>query len=209
MTTNKIGGYSLIVGSIVLFLSGMVASGRVENSLEILGFTLIICAVFAFTDHLRGDSDNGLLRLAPILVLIGFTAFAYSAAVDTTVMHQNVESVNAVKGVSSALGSAMGAIGFLGMVCITALLLNRNDFTSNVFYRAFTGLALLAFTMMSALHIAIPYLFEGRDSATVAGVPGDGNMAIAMGALIAIWMSSMVIITLWSIWTGVILSRKS
>ena len=211
MATNKLAGYSLVLASILLFVSGLPGMDGTHqgNILTVVGFTGIIFGAITLCDYLQktGEGDNGWLKLIPVLAIVGWPATALSAGIDNFEEHANLESVNAVSMLSGSLFLSVGALGWLGNLGIQWILIKRTDFSKNMIYRGLTLLGALSSIGFIIATQSTLFLMEGFDRATAAGGAGSGNMSAGW-----VWMKflpGLVITTLWSLATGIILSKKS
>jgi hypothetical protein len=144
VTTSRLGGYSLILASVSLFLGNMIpGSGNLEhleNTLSMSGFIGVIFGIFAFSEHLRNNQDNSFLRLAPILAFGGWTASAFGAGISNIEEHVNVESTKAGSMLSGSLFISVGSVGFWVTLIVQSVVFNRPDFSVNVIYKVRTTL---------------------------------------------------------------------
>ena len=96
MTTSRLGAYSFIVSSILLFISGFLPGDieKVGNILSIFGFCGIIYSTYALCAYFRKeDKDNALLTLVPILAIVGWSANAFGSALRIPLNDTNIETL--------------------------------------------------------------------------------------------------------------------
>ena len=211
MTTTRLGSYSFIISAIILFIAGFLPDGleKLGIVLSIFGFSGIAYSTYAICHYFRkADNDNALLTLVPILAIIGWSANAFGNAIRMPLSDTNIESVNAVASMGGALSSTGGLPGFISMGLIGFYIFRKTDFSSNNIYKIVTILFVIASIAMLILVSVFPLLVDGREAATAVGNPGNVNLPIAGSIIGVIWMSSMSIITIWTIVTGFILRKK-
>ena len=130
MTTSRLGAYSFIVSSILLFISGFLPGDieKVGNILSIFGFCGIIYSTYALCAYFRKeDKDNALLTLVPILAIVGWSANAFGSALRIPLNDTNIESVNAVASMGGSLSATGGLSGFIGTALIGFYVFRKND----------------------------------------------------------------------------------
>ena len=213
MTTNKLGGYSMVLAVILLFISGIpgIDGTHLSRSLEIFGFTGVIFGVFVWAEHLRNSSsiDNGLLRLIPVLVLLGWTSQLLGSAITSISEHANIETTNAIRMIPASFFLGVGSLGWLGNFLAQYVVLTRPDFNANKLYRILTGITAIASLALAIFTHSMLYLLESIDPATVAGTMGKWNVAGDLDSiLVIILLPTLILTTLWAIFTGITLSRK-
>ena len=212
MTTSRLGAYSFIISSILLFISGFLPDGidKLGNILSIFGFCGIIYSTYALCAYFRKeDKDNALLTLVPILAIVGWSANAFGSAIRLPLSDTNIESVNAVASIGGSLSATGGLSGFIGTALIGFYVFKKTSFSTNNIYKIITILFVIASIAMLVMVSVFPLLVDGgREVATAVGEPGDVILTISTSILFPIWMISMSIITIWSIVTGFIFLKK-
>ena len=211
MSTTKLGGYFFIIASIFLFVGGFIPSDfeRIGSILAVYGFMGLAFAIYALCSYFRkDDKDNALLSLIPILALIGWAANAYGSAIDISESMASIETVNAVASIGGLIGFTGGVGGFISAALIGIYVLGNSKFIPNSIYKVLTILFIIAGFAMSTMATIMPLLSEGRDAATAIGDAGNQNFVFDASMLFFVWIYSMIMFTLWSIYTGLIMLGK-
>ena len=212
MSTTKLGGYAFIVASIILFVGGMPIADdfeRIGSILSVYGFMGLVFAVYALCNYFRKeDKDNGLLSLIPILALIGWTGAAYGSALDIAENMASIETVNSVASISNLIGFTGAVGGFIATALIGIYVLGNSKFIPNSIYRVLTILFIIAGLAMATMATIMPLFSEGRDAAEAIGEAGRQNFPFDASMLFFVWIYSMTMFTLWSIYTGLIMLGK-
>ena len=215
MSTTKLGGYSFIIASIFLFVGGFIPSDfeRIGSILAVYGFMGLAFAIYALCSYFRkDDKDNGLLTLIPILALIGWTANAYGSAINIAESMASIETVNAVASIGGLIGFTGGVGGFISAALIGIYVLGNPKFIPNSIYKVLTILFIIAGFAMSTMATIMPLLSKGRDAAKIdineVVTAGSQNFAFDASMLFFVWIYSMIMFTLWSIYTGLIMLGK-
>ena len=149
-----------------------------------------------------------LFCLIPILALIGWTGAAYGSALDIAENMASIETVNSVASMSNLIGFTGAVGGFISAALIGIYVLRNSKFIPNSIYRVLTILFLIAGLAMATMATIIPLFSEGRDAATAIGEAGRQNFAFDASMLFFVWIYSMIMFTLWSIYTGLIMLGK-
>ena len=98
---------------------------------------------------------------------------------------------------------------FISTALIGFYVFRKTSFSANNIYKIITILFVIASIAMLVMVSVFPLLVDGgREVATAIGEPGDVKLTISTAILGAIWMSSMSIITIWTILTGFIFLKK-
>ena len=212
MALTKLGGYTVILSALALFVGQVLedAIGQTGSSIAQIWASLgFACATVVFCTYFRKeDEDNGILYLIPILALVGWTASVVGEGMRIRLDQINIESVNAVASISGAASFSAAGGGFLANALLGYYIFGKPQFSQNVIYRIVTVVFIIGSLAFVAMGIVMPFFAEGREAATAVGEYGSQTFPFDMSVLILVWMPGMLATLIWSIWTGVIFVKK-